>query len=43
MILNDDIVKNKELDDIDKEMDNNMRECINNGFAISNFQDKIFH
>ena len=30
-------------DDIDKEMDNNMRKCINNGFAISNFQDRIFN
>mgnify|MGYP001599526580 FL=1 len=40
MILNDDIVKNKELDDIDKEMDSNMRKCISNGFAVTNFQDR---
>mgnify|MGYP001576913568 CR=1 FL=1 len=33
----------KELDTIDKEMDSNIRKCINNGFAVNNFQDRIFN
>ena len=33
----------KELDTIDKEMDSNIRKCINNGFAVNNFQDRVFN
>ena len=42
-ILNTTLMNDKELDIIDKEMDSNMRKCLTNGFAVSNFQDKIFH
>lgn len=33
----------KELDNIDKEMDSNMRKCASNGFLVTNFQDRVFH
>lgn len=42
-ILDSALMNEKELDSIDKEMDSNMRKCIGNGFAVANFQDRIFH
>ena len=42
-ILDSVLINEKDLDNIDKKMDSNMRKCINSGFSVTNFQDKIFH
>jgi len=37
------IVTEKDLDVIDADMNSLMRECVNKGFKVNNYQDRIFH
>jgi len=37
------IVAEKELDVIDADMNSFMRECVNKGFKVNNYQDRSFH
>jgi len=37
------IVAEKELDVIDTDMNSLMRECINKGFKVNNYQDRSFN
>ena len=36
-------VTEKDLDVIDADMNSLMRECINKGFKVNNYQDRSFH
>jgi len=42
-IVDGKIVTEKDLDIIDTDMDSFMRECVNKGFKVNNYQDRIFH
>ena len=42
-IVDGKIVTGKDLDAIDTDMNSLLRECINKGFKVNNYQDRIFH
>ena len=37
------LVTGKDLDIVDADMNSFMRECVNKGFKVNNYQDRIFH